>query len=1132
MSFKLRLLLGAAAPLVFALPAMAQTTITTATTTPVSTSTINNGAANGLQITAAGSISPTAGTANVTAVTVDSNNTFENLGSIFLNNSNTSTGVLYKPGLTTGFKNSGSITLLEDYDRTDADGDGDLDGPLATGTGRYGVRVDPGGTFTGDFKFTTGAITVEGNNSAGVSFQSALQGNYVQDGSISVTGSNNFGLDLQKNVSGNVILSGTIAVQGEGSQAVRVLGNVGGEFMNDGAISSTGFTSTSISNYADASQLLSTDIPIAQRRDADDLLIGGPALQIRGNLAFGFLNNGAATGGVDPTTDVKDVVQNFNVNRTVGGITSFGSAPAVDISPIDGATGTNIVFGKVRESVRDTLDDDADGNIDEIIGTFNYDYGFMNRGTITASGLNIGFAGTALRIAGSADGTHTTTIAGGILNANAIQATAYEANAISVDLGRGLITPQLVNTGSIAAGVNTETTHTATAILLRAGASVPSVSNQGLLSASVRGYGGDAVAFRDLSGSVTSFTNTSRIVAGHVDDDTTDTITSGTGKNIALDFSASAANVVLTQNDTVDNARIFGDVLFGSGADRFDLLSGQAQGNVDFGSAGADKLNVNSAVLLGDAVFHGSSADVTFANNAAVQGALTFGNALATLNMSGGAVYDGAITNSGAGSVAISLNNAKLTNRSSSSLAVSSLAAAAGSRIAVDINTARLASTAPVFVVSGTASLAADTKIAPVFTNIALNPFTIRVIQANALTLGGPIANMLETTGPFLYSLSLAQTGNNVDLSMRLKTASELGLTNYQSNSYSAVLGLLSAQSTVGAAFTQITDQTTFDKAYNDLLPPNDVSVMKVLATNASAALGATGRRLELISDKPAAPGGAWLQEFGLYHNADATKDALATSGGGFGVAGGFDLISSRTQVIGAYFTLDSVKLDEDGRTAAPFTASQTAIGAYGGWKLGALSVNAAGAYGFVDFDDKRDIAISGITDKVNAKWKGNTIQAGARASYAIPLGFLKVKPYVAADYMGLSQDGYTEKATTLTSLGLVTGSADSHLATASAGLQLAAHFGDNSDFQIDPEITIGYRSVLSFDSNPATAHFTGQSTNFKLGRGAAPEDALVAGLGFNVGSQYLNMKLGYDAEIASNSITHYGSITLRLAFW
>jgi uncharacterized protein YhjY with autotransporter beta-barrel domain len=456
-----------------------------------------------------------------------------------------------------------------------------------------------------------------------------------------------------------------------------------------------------------------------------------------------------------------------------------------------------------------------------------------------------------------------------------------------------------------------------------------------------------------------------------------------------------------------------------------------------------------------------------------------------------------------------------------------------GSRLNIDVSDARLAGAAPMFLVTGSASVSADTKIAPVFSQVQLTPFNVRIIQASALSVGGPVASMLDAaTTPYLYQLALSQSANNIDLSLRVKTIDELGLGNFQRNSYAAVLGLSKTDPKIGTALTEITDRPTFVSAYNDLLPPNDAAIIKVLASNASAAMGATGRRLELVSDKPSAPGGAWLEEYGLYHAADATTDSLKTSGGGFGIAGGFDIISYRDKVLGAYVALDSVKLEEDGRTGAPLTASQTVLGGYGGWKSGGLALNGSVGYGFVIFDDKRDISVSKLTDKVIAKWKGNTVQAAGRASYEIPLSFLRFRPYVAADYLGLNQDAYSEEATTLPSLALVTGSSSSHLATASAGVMLAAHFDTGSTFRIDPEITLGYKSVLSYDASPASAHFFGQTTNFELGRGTDPASAVLAGFGVNVSSQYLNVKLGYDAEISDTSITHYGSVTLRLAFW
>ena len=481
MSFKVRLLLGAAAPFVFALPAMAQVKIETATTAPINTATAGTGntPAN-VEITSAGSITP-ATADNLTILTIGSANSVINAGTLSVTNSNGTTAVRIAPNLANSYTQSGNISVIEDYTRPDTDNDKDLDGPFAQGTGRTGLLLSPGGTMNGSINLAGGSISVEGNNSAGVSLQSAINGNYRQKASIGITGDNSIAVDIQQNVSGNVQIGGTTNAQGQNSQGVRVLGNVGGEFLIDGSIIATGFTSTTFSNYVDPDLLQPGDPTSAELLDPEDLLVGGSALTVRGNLARGVLVNGAATGGTDPTPDVKDVVQNFNENRSTGAVTSFGSAPAFLLQPLDGSSGQNISLGLVRETVLDTLDDDDDDNVDEVIGTFDYTFGFMNRGTIGGNGLNTGFTGTGLKIAGSADGTHTTTIAGGVFNSGTIFSSAFEADSVAIDFGAGASTPQLLNQGTISATVNTETTHDAVAVLVRQGATLPSLTNTGLI---------------------------------------------------------------------------------------------------------------------------------------------------------------------------------------------------------------------------------------------------------------------------------------------------------------------------------------------------------------------------------------------------------------------------------------------------------------------------------------------------------------------------------------------------------------------------------------------------------------------------------------------------------------------------
>ena len=190
----------AAAPLLLlAGQALADTTISDKRTAPVSTGTINSGAADNIIIVAAGSIKIPATGPTGPIVNVNTNNTLVNKGEISSQDVNGSVGVLVNGGVTTTITNQGQITINDSYDQNaaanDTDHDGNLDGAFATGTGRYGVRFTGPGTVTGSFlNDTTGAITVEGNDSWGVSLESALNGNFTNYGTINILGTNTYGI--------------------------------------------------------------------------------------------------------------------------------------------------------------------------------------------------------------------------------------------------------------------------------------------------------------------------------------------------------------------------------------------------------------------------------------------------------------------------------------------------------------------------------------------------------------------------------------------------------------------------------------------------------------------------------------------------------------------------------------------------------------------------------------------------------------------------------------------------------------------------------------------------------------------------------------------------------------------------
>ncbi|MCR5874429.1 hypothetical protein LRS10_09775 [Phenylobacterium sp. J426] len=260
-------------PLLYAAGAQAETKISTATTAPVRTSTAASGQPDSLLIEASGSIKPTTAGA---AVTMDSSHDVKNAGAIGFTGVNNAAGVLLVGGRSGTLTNTGFIDLLEDYTPTDADNDGDLDGPFAQGSGRFGIRATGPGPFTGNI-VNQGTISVEGNDSGGISLETALAGSLTSSGSVSVVGDRSTGVSAAS-VSGDVRITGAVAVKGEGSQAV-VLGDVGGGIVLQNGVSATGYRST----------IRTTDDATRAKLDADDLKQGGAAVRLSGSVARGLL---------------------------------------------------------------------------------------------------------------------------------------------------------------------------------------------------------------------------------------------------------------------------------------------------------------------------------------------------------------------------------------------------------------------------------------------------------------------------------------------------------------------------------------------------------------------------------------------------------------------------------------------------------------------------------------------------------------------------------------------------------------------------------------------------------------------------------------------------------------------------
>jgi hypothetical protein len=548
-------------------PLAAQSVINTARITPVVTSTINNGQPADVRIDTAGSVTVSGGT----AVTVDSNNAVTNQGNIKISNADNAVGIRVTADRTANIANSGTITIDETYTATDADNDGDLDGPFAIGTGRTAILLD--GALTGNLSHT-GTILVEGNNSAGIRALGPVTGAVTHEGKTTAIGTNAVGVALGA-VTGNVRLAGEINAQGQGARGAVLSGDIGGVLQVQSAITATGYRT--VPAPSDPSKL-----------DADDLLQGGSALTIEGSVAKGiFFEVPPADAVASDKDEDKDGIEDAKEGSTR--IIAYGAAPAVQI----GGT-TSMTVGATQGT--------ASG------------FGIVMAGQIIGDGVYQGVDGTAMRIGGRGG---EVAIANGIQVNGEIRGASRGGNATGLHLAGGTRLPELRNAGTISATVSGTTgTGQATAVLIGEGATLPTLRNARTITATGI-KDGSAYAILDRSGTLALVENSGVIGASGADAAST--------RNVAIDLSARSGDSTVRQTVVaagITAPSITGAILFGSGNDRLELLDGAMTGLVSFGG-GINRLEMSGdAVMNGTADFGGGQGFLTLANSAVFSGRL------------------------------------------------------------------------------------------------------------------------------------------------------------------------------------------------------------------------------------------------------------------------------------------------------------------------------------------------------------------------------------------------------------------------------------------------------------------------------------------------------------------------------
>ena len=983
-------------PLSFAfLPAFAgaETVISTAVTTPVLTSTGNDD----VRISSTGSVKP----ANGVAVTIDSNDSVKNEGTIQITGANNSVGILANTGLTGNITNSGAITLDEAYTPTDTDSDGDLDGPFAQGTGRFGILVLSGGTFTGNIT-NSGNITVEGNSSAGIAIDSTLAGNIsTTGGAINVIGDNSVGLRAAA-VNGNVSLTnGTIAVKGANAVGVQLSGDISGALVIQNTVNTTGYRS--IVAPADPSKL-----------DADDLLQGGSAVIVGGNVAGGIVFDTRPTDSSTTDTD-EDDDGILDSQEGIASINSFGSAPAVQI----GTASQAVTVGAAASS--------------------SAGHGLVVKGGINGSGVYKGISATGLSVGGLGQ---TVNIAGGATISGTITAKAVEANATAVRIGTGATVPEIVVSGTVRADGGGTASTTAQAILIDTGATVSTIRNSGSIIANLGGTAGIATAIIDKSGGLNLVENSGSITA------------TGTGA-VAIDLSANSGGATVRQlavASTLPAPAINGQIKFGSGNDILDIADGAVNGDVSFGGGS------NSLLLSGDGRMTGNA---------------DFGGGAGVLQLAGTSSFTGNLLNSGGVAATIGAGSS-LNATNTGNIALASLTTGAGTTLGVTIDSA--AGTNTLYNIAGAANLGSNNVIAVNLVSVGDVAGTYKIIQAGTLTGGTGLTSSVGSL-PFLFDSSLVTSvPNEVSLTIRLKNDDELGINQSEGGLLGAVLGAADSDAGIAGVLLDIGDSETLQDTLQQLLPEHAGGAFET-ATKGSRLMNkflldprAPG------SDS--GPWRLWTEQvaWATSKSVGATSDyklggwgAAAGIEAGLGGAGGVGV--SLAYLSGRDSKGDNELISSQYEAGVYWRGHWGGLTTYARATAATISFDNTRRFTGISNGDT-------IKREAEGDWKGRLYSASAGASYDVRMGRFSIRPSVVLEHYKLTEKAYDETGGgDAFNLQVEKRSSDETAANALVALGYDLAGGKDEGSWMRLELEGGYRSILSGSLGKTSARFEGGET-------------------------------------------------------
>lgn len=152
----------------------------------------------------------------------------------------------------------------------------------------------------------------------------------------------------------------------------------------------------------------------------------------------------------------------------------------------------------------------------------------------------------------------------------------------------------------------------------------------------------------------------------------------------------------------------------------------------------------------------------------------------------------------------------------------------------------------------------------------------------------------------------------------------------------------------------------------------------------------------------------AWVQGYGNWTrlNSDGNAATLRASNGG--AIGGVDVTLNNNWRLGVATGGGRTDARVDARTSSA-TIDTFHLAAYGGGRLGDLTVRTGAAYSHHDISTTRTIAFPGFADAATASYGANTSQVFGEAAYGVTRSWVTAEAFANLAYVSVRSNGLTE---------------------------------------------------------------------------------------------------------------------------